>query len=213
MFARPDSVLRILENRDVMAEGRLASCGAMMGGRLNEANIVMLSRMANNAYDSLGTTAAEDDDGAPNIRAKHESLYTHRLMFTDDIAKNFVGPGETEDACLQVRVDVRVSTVLAVMYVEKYRPKIRRKGLEKRNACGRVMAGRSERRRHDERDAPLATFSTIERSITHITGAIKADALAADVRSAPSLKPRLAVFHCSSFSGSIEGFRRVDRGM
>ena len=98
MFARPDSVLRILENRDVMAEGRLASCGAMMGGRLNEANIVMLSRMANNAYDSLGTTAAGDDDGAPNIRAKHESLYTHRLMFTDDIAKNFVGPEETEDA-------------------------------------------------------------------------------------------------------------------
>lgn len=166
MFARPDSVLRILENRDVMAEGRLASCGAMMGGRLKEANIVMLSRMANNAYDSLGTTAAGDDDGAPNIRAKHESLYTHRLMFTDDIAKNFVGPEETEDACLQVRVDVRVSTVLAVMYVEKYRPKIRRKGLEKRNACGRVMAGRSERRRHDERDAPLATFSTIELDVS-----------------------------------------------
>jgi hypothetical protein len=83
-------------------------------------------------------------------------------MFTDDIATNFAGPEETEDAGLQVRVDVRVSTVLAVMYVEKYRPKIRRKGLEKRKACGRVMAGRSERRRHDEKDVPLATFSTIE---------------------------------------------------
>jgi hypothetical protein len=49
--------------------------------------------------------------------------------------------------------------------------------------------------------------------MTHITGAIKADALAADVRSAPSLKPKLAVFHCSSFSGSTGGFRRVDRGV
>jgi hypothetical protein len=59
-----------------MDGGRFASCGAMMDGKLKEAKMVMLSRTANKAYDSLGTTPAADDlDGeAPNIRAKHESL-------------------------------------------------------------------------------------------------------------------------------------------
>jgi len=46
----------------------------MIEGRLNEANMVMLSRIANKAYESFGTTAAGPVDLAPNIRAKLESL-------------------------------------------------------------------------------------------------------------------------------------------
>jgi hypothetical protein len=38
---------------------------------------------------------------------------------------------------------------------------MRRNGLEKRNACGRVTAGRSERSRQDEKEMPLAAFSTM----------------------------------------------------
>lgn len=33
-------------------------------------------------------------------------------------------------------------------------------------------------------------------------GAIRAEAVAADVRSAASLRPRLEVFHCTTFPGS-----------
>ena len=39
---------------------------------------------------------------------------------------------------------------------------MRRNGLEKMNLCGRVMAGCNERRRHEENEAPLAAFSTID---------------------------------------------------
>lgn len=116
MFVRPASVLRILENFDLTSAGRFASCGAMKEGRLNDAKMVRLSRIANNAYDSLGTAAAGEVEGPPplNILAKHESLYTQRLMFTDDVARNLVGPEETDDAGFAVTVDESVSTALAV---------------------------------------------------------------------------------------------------
>lgn len=39
---------------------------------------------------------------------------------------------------------------------------MRRNGLETRYACGRVRAGRKARRRHDEKEEPVAAFSTIE---------------------------------------------------
>ena len=39
---------------------------------------------------------------------------------------------------------------------------INRKGFEKINRCGRVIAGRSDRIRHAEKEAPLAAFSTID---------------------------------------------------
>jgi len=67
--------------------------------------------------------------------------------------------------------------------------------LETRYACGLVRAGCNARRRHDEKEEPIAAFSTIDRSITEMIGAIKAEALAAEVRSAASLRPRLEVFH------------------
>jgi len=114
VVARPDSVLRIWENRDLTLKGRLASCGAMMGGRLNEANIVKLSRTANRAYESRGTAAAGDDDGPPNMRTNRESLYTHQLMFTDEVARNLAGPDETVEAGFEEKVEVSVSTVFAV---------------------------------------------------------------------------------------------------
>lgn len=42
--------------------------------------------------------------------------------------------------------------------------------------------------------------------MTHITGATKAEALAAEVKSAPNLLPTFAVFHCndSSVSNALE---------
>jgi hypothetical protein len=46
----------------------------MIDGKLNDANIVRPSRMANSAYVSLGTVAAGEAEAAPNMRAKHESL-------------------------------------------------------------------------------------------------------------------------------------------
>lgn len=86
-----------------------------MGGRLNEANMVMLSRTANRAYESLGTAAAAASDGAPNMRTNCESLYTHKLIFTDEVARNLAGPEETAEAGFEDTVEVSVSTVLAVV--------------------------------------------------------------------------------------------------
>lgn len=77
--------------------------------------MVILSRTANRANESLGTAAAGDGDGAPNMRTNRESLYTHKLMFTDEVARNLAGPEETDEAGLDDTVEVRVSTVLAVV--------------------------------------------------------------------------------------------------
>ena len=77
--------------------------------------------------------------------------------------------------------------------------KIRRNGLENMKRCGRVTAGRKERIRHDEKEIPLAAFSTIDLSITVIMGDIRMAALAADAQSAPNRKPKFVVFHSTSF--------------
>jgi hypothetical protein len=93
-----------------------------MEGKLKEAKMVRQSRTAKRAYDSFGTTAAAGaaaEEDAPNMRAKHESLYTHRLMFTDDVARNLDVLGVTVEAGLEVTVECKVSTVLAVEYVAK----------------------------------------------------------------------------------------------
>ena len=102
------------EKRDFISGGRFASCGAMIEGRLKDAKIVMLSLTAKRAKESLGTTAAGEAEGAPNILAKHESLYMDRLMLTDDVARNLVPPAETFEAGFAVTVERKVSTVLAV---------------------------------------------------------------------------------------------------
>ena len=49
VFARFDSVERMRENRSLMAGGRLWSRGAIQGGRIKEAKIVMPSRAAKRA--------------------------------------------------------------------------------------------------------------------------------------------------------------------
>jgi hypothetical protein len=54
------SVLRIRPNWFFSEGGRCASCGAISGGRLNEAKMVRLSRAAKRAQDSLGIFAALD---------------------------------------------------------------------------------------------------------------------------------------------------------
>ena len=104
---------KIREKRDFTAGGRFASCGAIMDGKLKDAKMVILSRTQKSAYVSLGTAAAGDADGALNILAKCESLYTQRLMLTAEVARNFVGPDDTVDAGLAVTVERNVSTVLA----------------------------------------------------------------------------------------------------
>ena len=59
-------------------------------------------------------------------------------------------------------MDVAVSIVLAVRYVAKYRPKIRRKGLEATKVCGLVRAGRAASARHGRSDRPVAALFTID---------------------------------------------------
>ena len=113
MFVRPDSVDRIREKRDFSSGGRFASCGAIMDGRLKDAKIVRLSRMAKSAKVIFGTVAAGEVEGALNMRAKQESLYTQRLMLTAEVAINFVGPELTVAAGFAETVDWRVSTALA----------------------------------------------------------------------------------------------------
>lgn len=77
------------------------------------------SRTANKAYDSLGIAAAGEEEGAPNIFANCESLYTQILMLTEEVAMNLVLPEVTADAFFDETVDDMVSTVFAVAYVEK----------------------------------------------------------------------------------------------
>lgn len=119
-----------MEKLDLMLGGRLASCGAIKGGRLKEAKMVIESRMANRAYDSLGIAAAGDEEGPPNILANWESLYTQRLILTEEVAMNLVLPEVTAEAFFDETVEDIVSTVFAVAYVEKYRAKMRRNGFE-----------------------------------------------------------------------------------
>ena len=76
--------------------------------------MVRLSRTANRAYVNFGT-AAEDEEGALNIRAKWESLCTQRLMFTEEVARNFVGPEVTVEAGFAETVERNVSTKLAAV--------------------------------------------------------------------------------------------------
>lgn len=166
MFARLDSVPTSLEKVLVMAGGRFDSWGAIMGGRLKDAKIVRESRRANNAYEILGIAATGDEGGPPNILANCESLYTHRDMLTDEVARNFVVPDVIVEAGFAETVDKAVSTVLAVAYVPEYKARMRRKGLEVRKAWGLVRTGRSARLKHDENDAPVAAFSTIDLALS-----------------------------------------------
>jgi hypothetical protein len=114
----------------------------MTGGRLKEAKIVMLSLVANNAYESRGIVAA-GDFVLPNILTNWLSLYTHMLMLTAEVATNFDVLGVTLEAAFDLTVDVIVSTPFAVKYVPKYSAKMSRNGFETRNVCGRVIAGRT----------------------------------------------------------------------
>jgi hypothetical protein len=85
-------------------------------------------------------------------------------MFTVDVARNFVAPEVTVGAGLDLIVDERVSTVLAVAYVEVYSVKMSRNGREKIKRCGRVSAGRSEDKRQVLNAALVAAFVTIDLS-------------------------------------------------
>ena len=67
------SVLKIPEKCFCTDGGKSSSLGAITGGRLKEANIVILSRIANRAYESIGIVAA-GDLGLPNIFTNWLSL-------------------------------------------------------------------------------------------------------------------------------------------
>ena len=71
VLLRPASLLRIRENCFLTGAGRLASWGAINGGRLNDAKTVRLSRSAKSAYDTFGILeAAGDVAEAPKTLAK-----------------------------------------------------------------------------------------------------------------------------------------------
>lgn len=65
-------------------------------------------------WDTVAAVGLEVTVPPPNIRAKQLSLYTHKLMFTAEVATNLVGPVVTVAAGWAWRVDVRVSIALAV---------------------------------------------------------------------------------------------------
>lgn len=84
--------------------------GAIRGGMLNEAKMVILSRRQKREYETLGiwgpVTVAlgwhvdgDDDPWAfgfgPKILAKRASLYTQIAMLTVVVVMNFAGPGVT----------------------------------------------------------------------------------------------------------------------
>lgn len=82
--------------------------GAIRGGTLNEAKMVMLSRRQNRVYETLGiwgpvavalgwhVDGDEPEFGwAPKILAKRASLYTQIAMLTTVVEMNFAGPGVT----------------------------------------------------------------------------------------------------------------------
>ena len=84
------------------------------------------------------------------------------VMLAADVATNFAEVEVTVSAGLAWTALVRVSTVLAVVYVLKYRAKINRNGFEARKACGRVAAGMTDRRRQDQNGCPVDAFSTMD---------------------------------------------------
>ena len=115
----PDSVEMMRLKRSLTEGGSSASFGAMMEGRLKEAKIVMESLAAKRAKESFGMVAAGPDDGLPKSRANWLSLYTHIDMLTAEVAKNLDAFEATVSAGLPARVEVTVSTLFAVKYVEK----------------------------------------------------------------------------------------------
>lgn len=161
VLLRLDSVLRMPENCFCTEGGKSRSRGAINGGKLKEANIVMLSLIANKAYESIGIVAA-GDLVLPNIFTNWLSLYTQMLILVAEVATNFVAPAVTFEAGFEFIVDVIVSIPFATKYVPKYKVKTRRNGFEIRNVCGRVIAGRSARRKHDLKVVFVAAFSIID---------------------------------------------------
>ena len=86
------------------------------------------------------------------------------LMFVAEVATNLVAPAVTFDAGFACTVEVIVSMPFATKYVLKYKVKTRRNGFETKNACGRAIAGRIARRKHDLKVVFVAAFSMIDLS-------------------------------------------------
>lgn len=110
--ARNCAILVLLAalSRDFENDGRW---GAIMGGRLKDANTVRLSRKANKVYEIFGIVAAGPAP-EPKSRAYCESLYTQRDMLTMLVARNFAGPLVVVSGGLALTVEERVSMVFAV---------------------------------------------------------------------------------------------------
>ena len=83
-------------------------------------------------------------------------------MLVVEVAKNFVAPDVTLEAGFACTVEVIVSMPFATKYVLKYNVNTRRKGFETRNVCGRVIAGRSARRKQDRKVVFVAAFSMMD---------------------------------------------------
>lgn len=88
--------------------------GAINGGRLNDAKMVRQSLAANRPYVTGGTGRG---DTVPKSFVNWLSLYRHKLRLAVLVARNLAGPLVVADASLPAVVDLKVSSVLAVMYV------------------------------------------------------------------------------------------------
>ena len=148
------------------------------------------------------------------------------LMFVAEVATNLEAPAVTLDAGFACKVEFIVSMPFATKYVLKYNVKTRRNGLETRNACGRAIAGRTARRKHDLNVVFVAAFSMIDLlilsenaqkqssmpylSMVQTTGATRNPAAIAEAASAPARRPRLWVFHLETFS-CFNGFFTAGR--
>jgi len=80
---------------------------------LKDANIVMLSLIANSAYESNGMVAAGVLLPPLKSFTNWLSLYTQMLILVADVATNFDAPAVTLDAGFACTVDVIVSMPFA----------------------------------------------------------------------------------------------------
>jgi hypothetical protein len=86
--------------------------GASSGGRLNEAKMVMQSRIVKSA--KVGNGTAREGPVEPKSCVNLLSLYRQRARLAVLVARNFGVPAVVEDAGIEYRVEEAVSMVLAV---------------------------------------------------------------------------------------------------
>lgn len=154
---------------------RSASACPTIVGRVNDANIVMQSLVANKPRLTDGNGRITVGSPTPNIRAYALSLITLSVMFVADEPINFGTTGDVFD-----RSDID-SIELATTYVPPYTPHIIKNAGCLRKYTGLVKNVLKPLVRHDSSFSFPLAFDTIDLSTIEITGAtVNADKIAAD---------------------------------